>query len=105
MAIDNPRVIWWTDAVARPLAEKIRDLKAEIDDALVTWYDQIAPLTPNDSTPIANIRQAQGVGTITGADLNGLVSQAAILAAALDAAGVAGTIGRPCVRPLRILEG
>lgn len=101
--IVNPQVINYTNAVIRPLAEQMRSLKARTDAALVTWYAEISDNCPNDSSALADGREAEGVSRLTGADITNLVTQLAAYQTALNVAGVAAVISKPCVRSLEVV--
>jgi hypothetical protein len=98
--IVNPQAITWTNEVVRPLAEVMRSLKARTDAALVTWYAQISAVVPNDASPLLDGRENDGVSRLTGADINSFVAQLAAYKTALEQAGVADVISKPCVRAL-----
>jgi hypothetical protein len=98
--ITDPQAIRYTNEIIRPLAEVMRALKARIDAGMVTWYGTIAALVPNDSSPLADGREADGVSRLTGADINSFVAQLAAYKTALEQAGVPDVISKPCVRPI-----
>lgn len=102
MDITNPQVIEYCNAVVRPLAETMRALKVRVDAELVTWFGQISTNCPNDSSAVADGREAEGVSRLTGADVNALVTQLAAYQTALNASGVADVISKPCVRHLEV---
>ena len=100
--ITNPQVVNYCNATIRPLAERMRSLKAEADAALVTWFGEISSNCPNDASLIADGREAEGVSRLTGADVTNFVTQLASYQTALNASGVPGIISKPCVRTLEV---
>ena len=100
--IVDTEVIRYCNEIIRPHAEKMRALKATCDSALVTWYGQISSDCPNDSSPIADGREAEGVSRLTGADVVNLVTQMAAFKTACEVSGVADVISKPCVRSLEV---
>jgi len=101
MAIDDPRVIKYVNEIVRPMAEKLRALKAELDDALATWHTQTAAILPVDQTEqVDDGRAAEGISRLTGNDVILVVVQMQAIQTLLNGAGVAGVISKPCVRPL-----
>ena len=102
MAITNPEVIRYTNEVIRPLAEKMRNLGAEVDAALVTWYFTMSTKVPNDARLLDDGRDTEGVSRLTGADITNLVTQLAAYQALLNKAGVADVISKPTVRTLTV---
>ena len=101
--IVNPQVINYCNSVIRPLAEAMRSLDARCDAGLVTWFSQIAANCPNDSSPVADGREAEGVSRLTGADVNSFVAQMAAYQTALNQSGVADVVSKPCVRSLEVV--
>lgn len=103
MAITNTQAIKFSNEQVRPLAEKVRGLKAEIDAAMVEWFGGINALFPNDNAEIVEDgRTAEGVSVLDGEDVVGFVNVIAALQTSLNTAGYADRISKPCVRPLRV---
>lgn len=101
--ITNPEALKFVAEEIRPLAEKFRALKVYVDAALVKWWGGgISALVPNDSSPVADGREAEGVSRLTGVDINNLVTQLAAYQTALNAAGVADVVSKPCVRSITV---
>lgn len=99
--ITDPQAIRFTNEVIRVKAEQVRALKAEIDSAMAAWFGGINSLIPNSAEEaLDDGRESEGVSRLTGADINALVTQLAGIQTALNAAGVADVISKPCVRPL-----
>lgn len=97
--IVNPEVLRFVTEVVRPYAEKMRALKATIDSAITTWWT-INALCPNDSSPVEDGRESEGVSRLVGSDVVGLITQMLVYKAAMEQSGVPGVISKPCVRPL-----
>lgn len=102
MAIDNTEAIRFANKVIRPLAEKVRDLNVLCENALAVWYGGMNAVFPNDTSAVADGREAEGVSRLTGADVNSFVGQLATFAAQLDGAGVSDVVIKPCVRNLSV---
>ena len=103
MAITNEEVIGYSNEVIRPLAEKLRALKAELDSATVTWFGTISANCPNDSNEVLEDgRSSDGVSILTGQDIVSVVTVIQSLQTELDTAGVDNIISKPCVRPLSV---
>jgi hypothetical protein len=102
MAITNPQAIRFSNEQIRPMAEKIRGMKAEIDALMVDWFGGTNALFPNDNAEmVEDGREAEGVSRLDGEDIVGLVTVISDLQTRLNQAGYADRIAKPCVRPLR----
>jgi hypothetical protein len=98
MPIDNPQAIKFVNEQVRPMAERLRAIKAEIDGMMVDWFNGMDALVTNDPTPVADGREAEGVSRLTGADCVSLVVAAQAVQTALST--YAAIVAKPCVRPL-----
>lgn len=104
MPIDNPEAIRFVNETVRPMCEKIRALKAEIDSALVTYAAGVGDVYYNNSgETIADNREAEGVSRLTGNDVLLVVTQLQTIQTQLNGVGVASVIAKPCVRSLEII--
>lgn len=102
MAITNPQAIQFTNASVRPMAEKVRALKSEIDAVMVDWFGGISALIPNDNGELLEDgRAAEGVSRLDGDDIVGFITVIQALQTSLNTAGYADRIAKPCVRPLQ----
>jgi hypothetical protein len=102
MAITNTEVIKYSNEVIRPMSEKIRALKVELDSAMTTWFGTISANCPNDAGEILEDgRSTEGISILTGADITSLVVVMQSLQTPLNVAGVSDVISKPCVRPLQ----
>lgn len=99
--ITSAEAVRFSDEQIRPLAEKLRNLKAEVDAATVKWFGGTNALFPNDSSVLIDDRDKQGDTVLTGADVNNLVTQLLVYQTQLNQTGVADAVSKPCVRPLR----
>jgi hypothetical protein len=97
--ITDPRAVKFSDEVLRPLCEKMRGMKAEIDAALVEWNSQISPLVTGEDNLIDN-RDPEGVSRLNGTDITNAVAQFIAYQTQLNTGGVADVIQKPCVRVL-----
>jgi len=92
--ITDPQAIRFVNEQVRPLCERARALKAEIDAMTTAWYGGINAKFPNDSSPLVDGRAAEGVSQLTGAQVNSAVGQL------IGIAPNAEIVAAPCVRPL-----
>lgn len=101
--INNPEAIRFVNEVVRPMCEKLRALKAEIDSARASYDARIGTyFAGHGLEPIADNRESEGVSRLIGNDVLAFNAFALYtLKAAFEAPGVAELISRPCVRPLR----
>lgn len=96
--ITDPEAIRFANEIARPLAEKARAFRAEVEGASTQWFAGIDDKFPNDSTPVDDGREAEGVSRLTGADITNLIS----ILVAMNGAGNTQVISKPCVRSLTV---
>lgn len=101
--ITSPEVIKFANEQIRPLAEAMQALDYRVQAALVTWYATITSNCPNDSSPLADGREDDGVSRLTGADVVNLVTQLAAYKTAMDASGVRAVVAKPTVRALSVM--
>lgn len=100
MPITDPEAIRLTNEIIRPLAERMRNLIAELE-AAQEMVDRIMPTIPADSTIVEDGREAEGVSVLTGLDIHGLVEiRGAILLLATPQARA--LVSKASVRPMRI---
>lgn len=99
MAITNPEAIKFTNEVIRPLAERVRAIKAIIDDATVKWAE-VAGVIPNDALEmLEDGREAQGISRLSGKDIRDFVAVVGAVHAAMPNDAV---ISKPTVRPIEV---
>ena len=98
----TPQAIKFTNEQVRPMAERLRGLKAEIDASLVQWFDGMNSEFSNDDTPVEDGRENEGISRLTGEDVNGLMFVLSEVQTVLNQPGYAERIAKPCVRPLRV---
>jgi len=100
--ITDPRAVKFSNEAIRPLSERVRDLKSDIDAATTKWFSEIAALVPSDAADILEDgRTANGDSILSGADITSMMTVLLGIQANLDAAGVAGVVSKPTVRTLR----
>lgn len=101
MAIESPIAIAFVDTQLRPMAEEVRALKAKIDAMRVTWLAVIDDYVPNNASEmLEDGREGEGVSRLSGEDIHFFMGVTQTLKTALDVAGVANIVSKPCVRPL-----
>jgi len=101
MPITDARAINYATTTIRPLCERIRRLKVEIDQAVNRWFIDQAALFPNDSGATLSDRAGSPTNSvITGADVTNVVTQLMALQTLLNGGGVAAVIEKPCINPL-----
>lgn len=103
MAINDPQAIKFVDEVVRPLCERIRALKADIDSARVAYDAGIGELFAGfGKEPIEDGREAEGVSRLKGDDVLAFVDLVLYQMRdnVLGKVGGSEVIARPCVRSL-----
>ena len=95
--ITNPEAIAFANEQLRPICELARALKARVDEASVRWYGGVNTEFPNDSSPVADGRTAEGISRLTGEDVNNALS---VLIGMCGTPYDAEIVEKPCVRPL-----
>ena len=103
--IVDPVVILFNDEVIRPLAERIRDMKAVMDDAAQRYVDDVVPLLVGNANTdlIEDGRAATGVSRMTRGDLGNMIVVLNDLKTTLEAnTEIMDTVRKPTVRPLRV---
>ena len=94
--IDDPIAINFANTLLRPMCERARALSAMINAMQNEWFGGVNALFPNDTTPVVDNRQSQGVVQLTGADVNSAMSNLIACMNALNAQ----VIQKPCVQAL-----
>lgn len=98
--ITDPQAIRFVNEVIRPMAERLRALKSDVDSASTTWFGGVNALVPNQvGEAVDDNRELEGVSRLTGADVTNLVTQLLSFQAQLNGGGVAAVVSKPCVRP------
>lgn len=103
MAIDDPQAIKFCNEVVRPLCERIRGLKADIDAARTAYDAGIGELfAGKGKEPIDDGRAAEGVSQLEGNDVLAFVDLVLYQMRdnVLGKVGGSEVIARPCVRSL-----
>tara|TARA_R110002020_G_scaffold367654_7_gene579494 strand:- start:11 stop:325 length:315 start_codon:yes stop_codon:yes gene_type:complete len=96
--ITDAEAIKFVNEYIRPMCENIRYMKARGDDFALKWA-QLSSDFPNDTSSVADGRDAEGVSRLTGADINAVATVFNALLGNIDTAATA-VIAKPCVRPL-----
>lgn len=96
MTISNPEAIKFANEQVRPLCEQVRALVAKIGAMQTAWFAGINTEFPNDTTALADNRDAEGASRLTGVDVNSAVGVLIAVAAASNVQ----IIQKPCVRGL-----
>lgn len=98
--IIDPEAITFCNERVRPLAEKLRNLQAEMQDTIDVWnagMDAIIGMSVADNI----IDNRPTVTPLTAADVTALGAEVTTILARFAEVGVMDTIRKPCVRPLR----
>lgn len=96
--ITNPEAIHFVNEQIRPLCEEARALMARIAAMQTLWFSGLNAVFPNDSTVLADGRDADGSSRLTGAHVNSAVGNLI----AIQAASNSQIIEKPCVRALSV---
>jgi hypothetical protein len=104
MAITDPQAIRFVNEVIRPMAEKMRGLKAEIDAARAQYDGQVGTFFfGHGAEAIEDGREAEGVSRLVGNDILSFIAFALYdQKAAFEANGIPATIAKPCVRSIQV---
>jgi len=99
--ITNAEVIKLTNEGLRTMAEKLRALDAQMQALVTTWNTvRVAASVPNDTSALADGRQAEGASRLVGSDLYNLM----VIVNGLEAVFATGNcrlyLSKLCVRQL-----
>lgn len=96
--ITNAEAIRFVNEQVRPLAEKLRAIRAQGKDALTEWFAGLnTTIGSKSDDAIADKREAEGVSRLTAADVTSFMAAIdSLCGLSSDAA-----IEKPTVRPLR----
>lgn len=97
MAVTNPEALKFVKEQVRVLAEYFRADAVRSDAANAQWFGGINNLIPNDSTPIDDGRENEGVSRLTGQDIHNFMGQVAAVAGLNEE-----IVQKPCVRPINV---
>ncbi len=101
--MDDKEAVKFVNEQIRPMAERLRALKVEIDAMTTTWHSGIGALMMADlSGQIQDGRESEGVSRLTANDVVGLMATVEAIQTTLGETGRAAVISKPCVRPLRV---
>ena len=99
--IINPEAIAFVNQYIRPLAERLRDARAVIEDTKGQWIDGgLAGYFSGDDDPVKDDREDEGVSRLTGKDVTDFGVVAIAVLAVLDAD--MPVVRKPTVRPLAV---
>lgn len=101
--MNNPEAIRFVNETVRPLAEKIRALKAELNAARVTWYSGMNANFNKGTELVEDGRDAEGVSRLACDDVINFMSQAIKTAEAEASAWNDQVVSKPCVRAFHVL--
>tara|TARA_R100000005_G_scaffold92443_1_gene66031 strand:- start:1460 stop:1780 length:321 start_codon:yes stop_codon:yes gene_type:complete len=97
--ITDPEAIRFVNDYIRPMCENLRYMCARGKDWKIKWDGGLSADFPNDTSPVVDGRDAEGISRLTGADIQAVSAVFSTLLADIDAAAEAA-INKPCVRPL-----
>lgn len=102
MAITDPQAIKFCNEQVRPMCEKLRAIKAELDAMRTTYDAGIGSFFyGHDAEAIEDGREAEGTSRLTGADVLAFIAIAPYaVKALLETNGYPEAIAKPCVRGL-----
>jgi hypothetical protein len=98
--ITDPQAIRFVNEVVRPLCERARALKADLDAARAAYDGGIGDFFyGHDTEDIDDGRAAEGVSRLKGSDVLAWVAfQLYSQKDAMEAGGIPAVIAKPCVR-------
>ena len=103
MAITNPGVIVFCNEDIRPLAEKLRALKAIAVSINDEWDSVHAGNTPDSpSEYLEDGRESEGVTQVTGEEINDIMGLSATIETALSTPANESLLSKFSVRPLQV---
>ena len=102
MAINNPEAILFCNEVVRPLCERIKALKADIDAARMAYDGGIGDYFFNfGGEDVDDGREAEGISRLVGNDVLAFVDRVLYqIKAEIEENSGEVVIGKPCVRTL-----
>lgn len=102
--ITDSQVIAFVNGTVRPLAETIRLLDANNEDAIAQYFSKISPIVSSNvaTDTIEDGRDAEGVSRLTLGDIQNFITLLSDMKTKFDGAGVRDTIRKPTVRQLLI---
>lgn len=106
MPITDTSAIRFCNEAIRPLAERLRELEANIGAALAWWNSAHAGntlgavFTGNLGETVEDGRANEGVSRLSGNDVALVVTQLDTIHTALNQTGVPAIIQKPCVRAM-----
>lgn len=96
--MNNKEAIRFVNETVRPLAEKIRAMKAELNAARIVWYSGMNAHFNKGIEPVEDERETEGVSRLTCDDVTNFMSQAIKTAEAEASAWNDQVVSKPCVR-------
>jgi len=101
--ITNKAVINFSNEVVRPMSERIRDLKIDIDEALAQYFLAVSAEFAKAQTgdKVEDGRAPEGINQLTKGDHANFITQLQALQTVLNGGGVMDVIRKPNVRKLR----
>ena len=100
--IDDPQAIRFVNEVVRPLCERVRALRADINAARAAYDAGIGDLFfTHGAEAVVDRREAEGVSRLVGNDVLAFVALVLdSMKNTLNDAGAQVTVAKPCVRGL-----
>lgn len=99
MAITDPQAVKFCNEVVRPICERIRALKADIDAARIAYDAGLADLFKLGET-VEDGREAEGVSRLTGDDVQAFADLVLLDLRDDLLSTKEAVIAKPCVRSL-----
>ena len=97
--ITDAEAIKFVNEYIRPMCENLRYMCARGKDWKIRWDAGMSAKFPNDTSPVVDGRDAEGISRLTGADINAVAAVFNTLLADIDTTSEVA-INKPCVRPL-----
>jgi hypothetical protein len=97
--ITDAEAIKFTNEYVRPLCEQLRYMCARGKDWKIKWDTGMSAKFDNDTSPVVDGRDAEGISRLTGADIHAVAAVFNALLEDIDTAAEVA-ISKPCVRPI-----
>ena len=95
----NPEVVAFVNQTLRPVAEALRNLDYGLQAAVIHW-NAVRANCPNDTSPIQDGREGEGISRLVGSDAYNVMTIIGALETVFATGNYRIYVSKPCVRPL-----